>query len=200
MRNRRQPAGAARVAVVASLLLLAPTACGGSDDPDGDPGASTSPASPTTPASPTDDPSPTSTVAPATGIKVDTSRFSFRAPEGFENRPISGELIGSVVDLIPDDTIFFSIYEDYRISTLGEMAQAYLNATSYEILPKRMPDTVIDGRPVFHLSGPVNDRSHADAYGLMVDGAGVNITFDLHSDPARRQEIIESTLATLRWK
>lgn len=198
MRTRRP---ASRSAVVVSLLVLGLAACGGSDDdPDADPGPSTSPASPATSAAPTDDPTPTSTVAPATGIRVDTSRFSFRAPEGFENRPISGELIGSVVDLLPDDTIFFSIFEDYRVSTLGEMAQAYLDATSYEILPKRRPDTVIDGRPVFHLSGPVSDRSHADAYGLMVDGAGVNITFDLHSDPARRKEIIESTLATLRWK
>jgi hypothetical protein len=183
----------------AAALVLGLAACGGSS-PEADPTLASAASSGST-GTPSDEPPPTtSSVAPATGVRVDTSRFSFRAPEGFENRSISGELIGSVVDLAPDDSIFFSIFEDYRPATLDELAQAYLDSSSYQKLPKRMPDTEIDGMPVFHLSGPVSDRSYADAYGLVIDGAGVNITFEVHSDATRRQEIIDSTLQTLRWK
>jgi hypothetical protein len=180
--------------------LLGLVACGDSgNNSTRDPAASGT----TTSASTTGEPSPTeptSTVKPASGFKVDTSRFSFRAPKGFENHPISGELIGSVVDLLPDDSIYFSIFEDYHDLTLDEMAKAYLDASSYQILPKEVAHTEIDGRPVFHLSGPISDRSYADAYGLVIDGTGVNITFEVHSNAARRKEIIESTLATFRWK
>lgn len=185
-----------RTAAAATVLLLGLAACGEPDVPDPDP----TPTAPTTSTSTTSDPTPTSTVVPATGVEISTSRFSFRAPEGFEKRSISGELIGSVADLLPDDTIYFSVLEDYRDATLDEMAQTYLDSSSAEILPKKQPDTEIDGRPVFHLSGPVSDRAHDDVYGLITDGAGVIITFDIHSPAARRKEIIESTLATFTWK
>jgi hypothetical protein len=194
--------------VGAALLVSLVTAlagCGGDDeDPSTDPAPSGSTSSGvSTDPTASDDPTPSdpvSTVEPATGPRVVTSRFSLTAPKGFTKRAVAGEFLGSFVDLLPDDTIYFSILEDYRPLSLDEMAESYVRNGPYERPPQYLPHVEVDGRMVFHVAGPIDDRSYGEAFGALVDGAGVTIEFQIHSPKPRRQEIVDSTMATLRWR
>lgn len=189
------------LAGVLATLTFAVSACGG--DPDA-PEAAPSPADPPSSGSPsasaTPSTSPTATVAPASGRLVETSRFSFRAPRGFTYREVSGEFLGSLSDLVADDHIYFGVTEDYPETSLGEQAQEYVEGRSFDRAPRQVADAELDGREVFHLSGPVSDRNHLEVYGRSEDGVAVDVTFDIHSEAQRREEIIASVLATWRWE
>lgn len=198
-RPSRRPAAPRWVA----LALVGVTALAGcsDDSPDPSPDPSTSEStSAGTSTTPSGDPTRTSTVAPATGPRVVTSRFELRAPEGFEKRPVAGEFLGSFNDLLPDDTIYFGIIEDYGAQSLDDMAESYLRNGPYEKRPDVLPPVELDGRMLFHVAGPINHRSYGEAFGALVDGAAVTIEFQIHSPAPRRQEIVESTMATLRWR
>lgn len=199
--TRRPLARRLAAPVLVVLLPVGLAACGGDD-----PGPSPDPSSPGstvgTPTGASGDPTsdPTSSVAPATGPRVVTSRFSFRAPEGFEKSPVAGEFLGSARDLLADDTVYFSILEDHRPASLDELRESYLRNAPYEKPPRVLPDLEIDGVTVFHVAGPIDDRSYGEAFGALVDGAGVTIEFQIHSPAPRRREIVDSTMATFRWR
>jgi hypothetical protein len=200
-RPHRRTAGPTWVALL--LVGLAALAGCGDDGPTADPGptdstsASTPPATgATTPSAPTS----SSTVVPATGPRVVTSRFALRAPEGFEKRAVAGELLGSFIDLLPDDAIYFGIIEDYGSQSLDQMAESYVRNAPYQKRPRFLPPVEVDGRMVFHVAGPINDRSYGEAFGALVRGAAVTIEFQIHSPAPVRKQIVASTMATLRWR
>jgi hypothetical protein len=201
-RPHRRTAGPAWVALLL-VGLAALAGCGGDDEPKADPSPTDSTStstSPTTGGTSPSGPTSSSTVTPASGPRVVTSRFSLQAPEGFEKRPVAGELLGSFVDLLPDDAIYFGILEDYRPQSLDEMAESYVRNGPFDTRPRFLPHVELDGRMAFHVAGPINDRSWGEAFGALVRGAGVTIEFQIHSPKPRRQEIVDSTMATLRWR
>jgi hypothetical protein len=186
---------------VALLLVgLAALAGCGDDDPTADPsptdGTSSAATAPTTGGTTPSAPTSSSTVGP----RVVTSRFALQAPEGFKKRAVAGELLGSFIDLLPDDAIYFGIIEDYGNASLDEMAESYVRNGPYEKRPRFLPPVEVDGRMVFHVAGPINDRSWGEAFGALIRGAGVTIEFQIHSPAPVRKRIVESTMATLRWR
>ena len=66
--------------------------------------------------------------------------------------------------------------------------------------PKRLTDTTLDGVPVFHVEGRLDDTIWFAAYGAIRDDTVVYVRFDLDTPPAKSQQVVESVLATWQWK
>lgn len=185
-------------AVLVIVLVIALAGCNDSSpsaDPDPDESSTSSPTQSSS-ESPTE--SPESTVAPADGELIETRYFSVRAPKGFVYRKVMDGL-SMTYRAWSDDAVYFAVISD-STESLDEEAHDTLNASSYLILPKRVEDTVIDGRPVWHATGPIDDSHVADLYGLWINGASVAVTFETLSKGKKRTKLIESMLATWTWK
>jgi hypothetical protein len=188
-------------ASVGSLALLAALAGCTSDD---SPPDTTPPSTPSTSTGdPTTSPTPTPSVAPATGPRLDTTDASVRAPEGwlkkhgalsfsiFAADPKSGSSVG-IEDLHTGETT----------TTLDQMAQTVIDGTSYGHKPKRLPNTTLDGIEVYHLAGRIDDLQYLVEYGAIYHNSAVYFSFVLTKTIPNdeRQEIVDSVLATFRWK
>lgn len=184
---------------VSTVLVIALAGCNNSSSSaDPDPGESSA-SSPTEASSESPTESPEPTVAPADGELIETRYFSVRAPKGFVYEKLT-YLTSMIYRARSDDAVTFSVFSDSPESSLDRQAHNLLKARGYVILPKQVEDTVIDGRPVWHATGPIDDYHVADLYGLWINGASVAVTFDTLSTNKRRTELIESILATWTWK
>ena len=184
---------------LSAVLVIGLAGCNDSSPAaDPDPGESSA-------SSPTESPSgstapPEPTVAPADGELIENDYFSVRAPKGFVYKSL-GILTSTIYRASSDDGVYFSVLPYYPTETsLDELADNVLSTSGYEITPKRIEDSVIDGRPVWHATGPIDDRDVADLYGLWINGASVYVTFETLSTGKERTKLIESMLATWTWK
>lgn len=191
-----------RAAVLTVTALLLAVGCGADETPSSGGAASSStaePSEPTEPTEPTDEPS--STAQPAAGPTIDTPGLTVTVPKGFEEREISGRNIISAVDLLPDDRIVLSFQGDYGDYSLDELATFDKDsASSLQGIP-RADDVEIDGVPAYHFAGE-NDLRTVDVFGAGIDQNWMIVSFELNAldQPRKREQIVESTLATLTWK
>ncbi|WP_243056844.1 hypothetical protein [Nocardioides sp. SR21] len=199
---------AASAAALAAVLLLG-TACGNDDasaDPSPEPTSSSATSSPTPTDEPTSEPTedPTSTVAPATGPALNLPQATVRVPKGWYLTP---RVVPEQADAGNDDYSFSSIslaqIDSFNTSTSAdELADQWLEANIYPRDPKKLPLTELDGKEVYHLAGKVQPLLYLEEFGTQQNGKLVSIAFLFSpvATPEERQEIIDSTLATFRWK
>lgn len=139
-------------------------------------------------------------VPPAAGPVLDTEILKLRFPKGYKRS-----------DLFAPD-----IYEatrpggtDHRVEyatgdLLVEGSLPYLMGLSekfaaWEEKPTRLPPVTIDGVRCFRLQG----RQYGlptEAFGTQRGPTQVWLTFSIQEPPAKRQQIIDSVVATVRWK
>lgn len=192
-------------AAAIAAVLLAGTACGDGDasaDPSPEPTSSSATSSPTATDEPTAD--PTSTVEPATGPALNLPQATARVPKGWYLTP---RIVPEQADAGNDKYSFSSIslaqIDSFNTSTSAdELADQWLEVNMYPKDPKKLPPTELDGKEVYHLAGQVQPHLYLEEFGTQQNGKLVSIAFLFSpvATPEERQEIIDSTLATFRWK
>jgi hypothetical protein len=194
-----------RIAVPALLavLLAAGTACGGSDDPGATPSASASPTESSQSTSPDPSESATSSVEAASGPVLDMPLSSVRIPDGWR---VMDPLVSTQQDGADDDTA--STISLGEIDAFGgnpspdELARNVLKTNPFPMDPEVQPTVEIGGVEFYHLAGKVQKLDYLEDFGAVVDDMIVNLTFHFSPEvsPAERQEIVDSVVATFRWK
>lgn len=190
-------------ALLVSVLALG-TACNGSDDPGATPSEPTSTATEAPSTEPTATESETASVAPATGPELEMPRASVRVPEGWE---IQDQLVSAQTEAFDDDTaslITVSETEDFSGGqlTLEQMVDIWFQTSPYDMRPKALPATELDGVEVYHLAGKTDRLSYLEEFGADRGDRIVALTFELSTElsPQEREEIVDSVVATFRWK
>ncbi len=184
--------GRARVAVVGLVAVLL-TGCGGSDPglrPDTDPNDEPNSASP----------SPSQAVEPADGPRVENAHASYRVPRGYE---VADELAGTIPandSGAGRSAITLAEVPAFGSTDLGAAAEVVSRNVAQDRPPKRLADITLDGVPVFHLEGRLDETVWLAAYGAIRDDTVVYVRFDLDTAPAKSQQVVESVLATWQWK
>ena len=65
----------------------------------------------------------------------------------------------------------------------------------------RQPDTELDGSPAYYITGTEPLRGDYEEVGTIAHDSSMNISFTLNGySDAERQEIIDSVVASFRWK
>lgn len=199
------PKTAATAAALAAVLLLG-TACG-SDDPSADPTPEPTSSSTTGSATPSPSPSddPTSTVAPATGPLLKIAQATARVPDDwFIDLPrIVPEQVDAGSKNYSYSVITLTQIDSFNTSaTADELGDQWLEVSPYPKVPKKLPTIELDGKDVYHIAGQVQPHLYLEAFGSQQNGKLVEISFSFSpvATPEERQEIIDSTLATFRWK
>ena len=188
--------------VTVALITLALGGC--SDDGPDDP----TPAPPTSAtASPSDSASPSESaepfVTPASGPLLDTGSATINLPEGwkddrnglpstFSGSPEKGSVMRHI-------TIFDlqSVPPESPVDQLARNALTELPGAKLT----RQPDVELDGEPAYHVSGTAPVRGDYDEVGTDANGRSIEIGFSLNGySAAERQEIIDSVIASFRWK
>ena len=183
-------------------MLALGTACSGSDDPGAAPSpAVTSSATKSASADPTE--SATTSVEVATGPMLDMPLSSVRIPDDWR---VMDPLVSTQQDAADDDTA--STISLGEIDAFGgtpsadELARNALKTNPYPLDPEVRPAVELDGVEFYHLAGKVQKLDHLEDFGAVVDDMIVNLTFHFSPEisPAERQEIVDSVVATFRWK
>jgi hypothetical protein len=188
-------------ACTVALLVVTLGACSsdGSDDPTPSPTTSAA-SSPTDSTSPTESSEPT--VTPASGPVLDTGSATINLPEGWKD---DGNGLPSTFSGTPEKG---SAARHITIIDLTSTPPAYsvdkLARNALTELPgaklSRLPDTVLDGSPAYHVTGTAPVRGEYDEVGTDSHGRSVEIGFSLNGyTPAERTEIIESVIASFQW-
>ena len=184
-------AGRARLAV-ACLVAVLLTGC-----QDEDPGATAG----TEPADPSSGPaSQSQAVEPADGPTVENAYASYRVPAGYE---VGEEQAGTIP---ADDSgpgrsaITLAEVPAFGSTDLGMVAGVVARNLAQDRRPKRMEETTLDGVPVFHLEGQLDQTFWFAGYGAIRDDTVVYVRFDLDTPPAKSRQVVESVLATWHWK
>lgn len=197
-----------RIAATTLLLvavLASGTACGGDSNADAgaEPGASgPASASVTTSVEPGDVPSRPA-VEPAAGVRLALPLSTVRAPEGW-TRP--EKIVRTQVDAGDDDTSsIISLGEAEAFgSTMSadELADASIESSFYSRKPRKLPLVELDGVEAYHLAGKVERSTYLEEFGVIVDDQIVTLGFDfsLEVSPAERREIVDSVVASFRWR
>lgn len=210
-----------RASLATALLALVLTACAAEDDgspsasgsgqaPDPAETATTSTSSvPTSTDSPTSTPSspassasvPSSEARPATGPVLRGASFSLRAPEGWTvAAPISDFVrLASGPDGGSDILVgFLEAGDDATVDSLEQVATVVWRGNGR---PKTLPRIEVDGVELYHLRGLSTTDTPLDEYGTRAGDLAFSVSFDLPlASPAERQEVIDSVLASLRWR
>lgn len=190
---------AAGVLAAATLLLAA--GCGGSDGSSDGSGAPTDPA---TSASTSTSSSPSTsapTVAAATGPLLDMPRASLHAPDTWRLRK---KLVTFSVSAGDPQSVSLVQLGDLDATNDASLAVQAHNATrGYAgTPPKVLAPVTIDGVPCYHVAGQTTKLSYVEAFGAIHnDGmVSVQMTFSSEIKPAERQQLIDSMLASWKWK
>lgn len=178
--------------LASGVLVL--TGCGGKDaaaDPPASSGSSTSDSSST---------APSPSVEPASGDLMDTTVVSANAPEGWNVKTLVKDQTVSALTKDAGSLVGLSVIDDYGTDySLAQLARRDLRTGSYTH-GKVLPDEVMAGLPVFHVRGMADILTHYDAYGLEHNGYAVTVIFKLLMNATKRQQVIDSVLATVELK
>jgi hypothetical protein len=182
------------------LVALSASACGGSDDPGPqEPRASTAPATTSTTPS-----APSSSAAPAaTGPTLSLAHASVRIPDGwskldnslYDQRDAGDDDSSSLISLGEIDAFGGQTDPD-------ELGRSVIRTNPYPRDPQLLPVVVVDGVEMYHLAGKIHKNAYLEDFGAVVDDTIVSLsfTFSLEISPAERQQVVDSVLASYRWK
>lgn len=186
------------VALCTALLL---TGCG-DDEPEGD-GPPASPSSSVTPTSPTEESSPTEdvpAVEPATGPRLALEDVALRMPEGWtvdENQAsfqVNGTSPNGAGRIYLSS--FPSLDPDVSIARLARITVKNVGYPKNSI----QRETTLAGRPAFHVAGRVAGDD-VEQFGTLLDGNVVAVEFVFYrGKDTGRQELIDSVLASVKWR
>jgi len=186
----------ALLAVSISSLVLVATGCGdGSRSPSADPGASSTGASATSASS------AAPSVAAATGKLVSTDELTYHLPAGMPWRFTGG----------PDFASFFDAHGKWLVSYgavfSGGASEALFKrktlATAKQSLgssARLLPDRVVDGRPGLVLEAPKADEGYVYRWIGRFGSTMAIFDFTTPTDSAKGQAMIDSVLASVKWK
>jgi hypothetical protein len=180
-----------RLAVVGLAAVLL-TGCGGSDQ------GGTSSTEPAEPGS--ESPSTSQTVESADGPRVENAYAAYRVPGGYE---VAEESAGTIPanDSGPGrSAITLAEVPAFGSTDLGAAAGVVARNVARDRRPKLQPGTHLDGVPVFHIEGKLDETVWFAAYGAIRDDTVVYVRFDLDTSPAKSQRVVESVLATWQWR
>ena len=150
----------------------------------------------------TDDPT-AGAVAPATGVRLTMPRATVRAPRGWTRSPA---LVSDQTDAEDDDTASAMTLAETQAfgSTAGadELADIARASNLDPMIPRKLPAVELDGVEVYHLAGKVQRLNYLEEFGAVVDDRIVTLSFQLSPEitPTERREIVDSVLATFRWR
>lgn len=185
-------------ALLAAMLTLA--GCGGSGDPTGDPG----PSEPTAASSSADEsPSAESTwgSAPATGLRMETPVAAAHAPDGWVQ---GAEYVKTQKSAeAPDGSSYLTMIElPAAPSSLEDAARRHIRYASYTNKPSYDGTEVVNGIPMWVVSVVEPDGMYDVTYGAIYGDRSLSFSFFLHADlsEAEKQQVVESTLASVEWK
>jgi len=139
-------------------------------------------------------------VEPADGPTVENAYASFRVPAGYEVAE------GQAGTIPADDSgpgrsaITLAEVPAFGNTNLGRVAGVLARNVAQDRRPKRMEETTLDGVPVFHLEGQLDQTFWFAGYGGIRDDTVVYVRFDLDTPPAKSRQVVESVLATWQWK
>lgn len=180
--------------VLGTLALLA--GCGGSADPAPAP-------APSSPSGSSVSPSVSPSTGVASGVDLVRPHSTVTAPSGWtRGRAISSD--ATAADS-PDRLAYVELAEIEAFgSTMGaaELGRTRISSSIDARPPKLLPVAELDGVPVYHVAGLVNDEQYLEEYGAIRDDRIVTLTFSFNTRfPAgRRQQVVEQVLATFRWR
>ena len=195
----------------ALAVLLLGSACSGSDDPGGSPSpSSASPTgSDTASPEPTDSTEPTGSADPsvdaATGATLELPHSRVRIPADWKRM---SRLVRTQQDAKdPDSASLLSLAEINAFGSTNsadELVKSVLRVTrgTYPLTPKRLPNVVVDGVEMYHLSGKIQPLRWLEEYGAIFSDRIVTLGFEFSPDvsPAERQQVVASVLATFEWR
>lgn len=207
-----RPQWAVLPATLALALLVG--GCGsGEDERTTDPGTSTSSAATgsATPSAdgsttPSEDPSPSSTfsVPPATGPEVESDAFTANLPQGWrldEDNSYDTISLGYEPGIGADVT--FGYYPTEPGLSLDDYERAALKTWGYDDgKPDIRPRVEVDGVEMFHHTGKTGGGRVVEVYGVPYEGLAVEVEFHLSETipAAEQRRLMQSTLASIRWK
>ncbi len=182
-------AGGVGAGVAAATLVLG--ACGGTGATGADPSASPTAGEPssTSPAA--------SSVEPATGPQVRTDTFTVRLPEGFR---VTDDGVAVAATGPSGDRMNLATLPLYADKSLHQLVDVAVGNGSWDSRPERLDDVVVDGVEMYHLSGPTGLGVTRDEVGAQTDATFAYADFDLRGPESVRRELIDSVLATWRWR
>lgn len=170
----------------AAALLLA----GCQDDPGpetGPTGSESAPQESTTPTEPA--------VEPATGPLVRFKQFQVHLPDGWKvDRKFF--TLTYTRDRGSFDLLNISVMST-SATNVTQLARSVLRSSSQEL--RRVDDSEVAGEPAFHLVGTALRGEH-DQYGVIRGGQSIRFMFELDGSKAKRQELIDSVLASIEWR
>lgn len=191
----------ALASLAVATLLLAGCSDGG-EDPQGDPGSSSSTPSGSASSEPADPESTEATepaVEPATGLLIDRDRISMRVPEGWKKtRQIATFLEGA------QDPTSFSAVSLGDLSAVGEptLEEQAAFAAKNEKQTRILEPVEIAGVDWYHVVGREDQYVVFEQFGTVSHGSQATINFSLDDElsPDERRAIVASVLATVEWK
>ena len=181
-----------------TLTALLAAGCGGKDSPAG-PSASGSSA----------DSSPGATsaasAAPATGGLMDSDYVSLRAPAGWK---VEEQMKNATVIALGSGTasaVNLQLVPDFgQDASLTEQADLMRKSGSWTPPPTIEDETELAGLPAWHIHGKVDGGlSVLDGFGFLVRDRIVSVLFTQElasTTPGKRQQVIDSVLATVELK
>ncbi len=199
----------------ALAVLLLGSACSGSDDPGGSPspssasptGSDTASPEPTDSTGPTGsaDPSAGPATDPATGATLELPHSRVRIPSDWKRM---SRLVRTQQDAKdPGSASLLSLAEINAFGSTNsadELVKSVLRVTrgTYPLTPKRLPNVVVDGVEMYHLSGKIQPLRWLEEYGAIFSDRIVTLGFEFSPDvsPAERQQVVASVLATFEWR
>jgi hypothetical protein len=176
--------------VALGLVAVLLTGCGDSDEgvrPDTDPTGSGSP-------------SPGEAVEVADGPRVQNAHAAYHVPRGYE---VADEVGGTIPanDSGPGrSAITLAEVPAFGSTDLGAAAGVVARNVAQDRRPPRLADTTLDGVPVFHVEGQLDETVWFAAYGAVRDDTVVYVRFDLDTPAGKSRQVVESVLATWQWK
>lgn len=190
--------------VSAAALLTLATACGGgSDDPSPEPSTSAGSSASGTPSADSSPSDSEGATPAATGVLLVQPHAQVRGPAGWRRAEVLVRTMVSADDRHTPSTMSLGEIDAFGgTSDIDEVAENALTTLPYDQLPKRLPNTQLDGVEVYHLAGMVQDHLYHEEFGANVDDRLVSLVFDLSDllSPAERREVVDSVVASFRWR
>lgn len=190
----------------ASALGVLAIGCGDSDEPEATPTASSSGAVATSSPSPSGDPTPTDgssapTVAPADGPAIRLPSLTGAFPAGWEiSDRTKGSNSAGDSDPLTGGFIFVADIVNIGSTDFDDIVDSVLvNYENRDVKPVRGEDRVVDGVEGWVLEG-THKRELVYEFGTVLDGQFVHFTFTFLNAPRNAMDIIDSVLASVRWR